>query len=152
LIPRLIQRAKSGRLWRVGDGTNLVSTAYVENVADAHLQAADALDFTSPVAGQAYFVNEPEPVRLWGWVDELLALAGLPPVRRRVSAKVAYHLGAEIESVYRLLRLRGEPPMTRFLAAQLASSHYYSIAKARRDFGYAPRVPVAEGMRRLFGG
>jgi nucleoside-diphosphate-sugar epimerase len=149
LIPRLIQRARSGRLRRVGEGRNLVSMVYVENAAAAHLQAADALAADSAVAGQAYFVNEPEPVNLWQWVDQILALVDLPPVKRRISAAAAQRVGGIMEQVYGLLRLRGEPPMTRFLAAQLSISHYYSIEKARRDFGYAPQVSFPEGMQRL---
>lgn len=149
LIPRLIRRAKSGRLRRVGEGANLVSISYVENVAAAHLQAADALAPDSAAAGQAYFINEPEPVNLWGWIDELLARAGLPPVRKAVSARTAWCVGAVLEATYRLFRLPGEPPMTRFLASQLSSSHYYHIAKAQRDFGYRPPVTVAEGLQRL---
>jgi nucleoside-diphosphate-sugar epimerase len=72
LVPRLIERAKSGRLRRIGDGRNMISMSYVENVAAAHLAAADALAVGSRVAGQAYFINEPEPVNLWGWIDQLL--------------------------------------------------------------------------------
>ncbi len=149
LIPRLIARARSGRLRRVGDGKNLVSMAYVENTATAHLQAADALAADSPVGGQAYFINEPEPVNLWEWIDQILALVDLPPVKRRISAAAARKLGGVLEGIYRLLRLPGEPPMTRFLAAQLSIDHYYSIEKARRDFGYAPQVTFQEGMQRL---
>lgn len=149
LIPRLIRRAKSGRLRRVGDGTNLISMSYVENAAAAHLQAADILTPDSPVAGQAYFINEPEPVNLWQWIDELLARAGLPPVRKAVSAKTAWRAGAVLEGIHRLFRLPGEPPMTRFLASQLSSSHYYDVSKARRDFDYRPLVSVDEGMRRI---
>ena len=149
LIPRLVQRARAGRLRRVGDGTNLISVSYVENAAAAHLQAADALALDSAVAGQAYFINEPQPVNLWQWVDELLAIAGVPPVRKRISARAAWRVGAVLEGIYATLRLPGEPPMTRFLAAQLSCSHYYSIAKAQRDFGYTPVVSFEEGMRRL---
>lgn len=149
LIPRLIRRAQSGRLRRVGGGTNRISMSYVENAAAAHLQAADALRPGSAVAGQAYFINEPEPVRLWEWVDELLGRAGLPPVGKEISARGAWRVGAACEAVYKTLRLPGEPPMTRFLALQLSSSHWYSIAKAQRDFGYRPVVSVEEGLRRL---
>jgi nucleoside-diphosphate-sugar epimerase len=149
LLPRLIRRAAAGRLRRVGDGQNLISMSYVENTADAHLKAADALAPSSPVAGQVYFINEPEPVNLWSWIDELLALAGLPRVAKRISAVAAWRIGAACEAVYTLLRLRREPPMTRFVASQLASTHYYDTSKARRDFGYQPQVSVEEGMRRL---
>lgn len=149
LIPRLIERAKSGQLRRVGKGDNLVSTAYVENVAAAHLQAADRLARGSVVAGKAYFINEPEPVNLWKWIDELLSLAGLPPVKKSVSLKMAYAAGAVLETIYSAGKLSGEPPMTRFLAQQLGGSHHYSIARAQHDFDYKPLVSVAEGMRRL---
>lgn len=149
LIPRLIARAKSRRLMRVGDGQNLISVSYVENVAAAHLQVADALAPKSRVAGQAYFINEPEPVNLWNWVEQLLAQAGLPSLQKSISAKTAWRLGAAMESIYGTLRISREPPMTRFLASQLSSSHYYDVSKARRDFGYIPAVTFEEAMHRL---
>jgi 2-alkyl-3-oxoalkanoate reductase len=150
LIPRLIHRARRGRLRRVGDGTNLVDICYVENAAAAHLAAADALAAPdSPAAGRAYYISQGEPVNCWQWIDEILALAGLPRVRKSISLKAAWRLGAACEAAYRLLRLCGEPPMTRFLAAQLARSHWYDISAARRDLGYEPKVSTAEGMRRL---
>lgn len=149
LLPRLIQRAMSGRLRRVGDGTNRISMAYVENVAAAHLQAAAALHPGSSVAGQAYFINEPEPVNLWNWIDELLGIAGLPPVKKRISARMAWTAGAILEGIYGTLRWESEPMMTRFVASQLSQSHCYSVEKAHRDFGYAPQVSVSEGMQRI---
>jgi nucleoside-diphosphate-sugar epimerase len=149
LIPRLIERARSGRLRRVGDGTNRISMSYVENAAAAHLQVADTLSPASPAAGKAYFINESEPVNLWQWINELLSLAGIAPIRKAIPAGAAYAVGAACEAVYRVLRLRSEPPMTRFLAQQLSGSHYYDIGRAQRDFGYHPIVSVEEGMRRL---
>jgi len=149
LIPRLLDRARSGRLRRVGDGTNLVDMVYVENAARGHIQAADALALDSPVAGRAYFISQGEPVNCWGWIDEIMALAGLPPVRKSISLSAAWKIGAVLEGIYALFRLKGEPPMTRFLAAQLATSHYFDITRAREDFGYEPRISTAEGMRRL---
>lgn len=149
LVPRLIARAKSGRLRLVGDGSNVISMAYVENVAAAHLQAAEALRPGSPVAGQVYFINEPQPVNCGEWMNTLLSRAGLPPVRKRISARSARRIGAACEFVYRSLRISSEPPMTRFLASQLAASHSYRIDKARRDFGYEPPVSVEEGLDRV---
>jgi nucleoside-diphosphate-sugar epimerase len=89
------------------------------------------------------------PVNLWQWVDEILAIAGLPPVRKAISLAAAYRAGAACEAIYKALFLPNEPPMTRFLALQLGGSHYYDVSKACRDFGYSPQVSVAEGMRRL---
>ncbi len=150
LIPRLIARAKSGRLRRVGDGTNLVDMIFVENAATAHLQAADALaEEDSPVAGKAYFLSQGEPVNCWEWIDEILALANLPSVGKSISYPAAWRVGAVLEKVYAGLRLSSEPPMTRFLAAQLATSHWFDITAAKQDFGYEPQISNAEGMQRL---
>ncbi len=149
LIPRLLDRARRGRLRRVGDGTNLIDTIYVDNAAAAHLQAADALLPGAPLAGRAYFLSQGEPVNCWQWIGQILALAGLPPVRRSISLAAAWRIGRVLEWLYGSLRLAGEPPMTRFLAAQLARSHYFDISRARRDFGYRPQVSTAEGLVRL---
>jgi len=149
LVPRLVSRARAGRLVRVGDGTNLIDTIYVENAAEAHLQAADALHLGSPVAGRAYFLSQDEPVNCWPWIDQLLALAGLPPVKRSISASTAWAIGAAMEAIYRMLRIETEPRLTRFLAAQLSTSHYFDLTRAKADFGYRPRVSIEEGMRRM---
>ena len=149
LLPRLVARSRSGQLRRVGDGTNLVDTVYVENAAEAHIQAAECLREGGAVAGKAYFLSQGRPENCWQWIDRLLALAGEPPVRRRVSFRTAWVAGRILETVYRWTGRQDEPRMTRFLAAQLALSHYFSIEAARRDFGYAPRVSTEEGLVRL---
>lgn len=149
LIPRLLARARAGRLRRVGDGTNRVDTVYVDNAAEAHLLAADRLAPDSPVAGNAYFISQGEPVNCWEWIDEILALVDLPPVDSSMSLSFAWWLGLGLEGVWWTLGWESEPPMTRFLAAQLGTDHWYDISAARRDFGYAPRVSHVEGMIRL---
>ncbi|PQO30534.1 NAD-dependent epimerase/dehydratase family protein [Bremerella cremea] len=151
LIPRLIQRAKTGKLRIVGDGKNLVDMVYVENAASAHIQAAGALLIApDQVGGKAYFITQGAPVRLWDWINDILALEGLPPVRKRVSANVAYYAGAMMETAYKMVgRMKEEPRMTRFLARQLATHHYFDISSARHDLQYAPKVSTEEGMRRL---
>jgi nucleoside-diphosphate-sugar epimerase len=148
LLPRLIQRAKSGRLRRVGDGLNRISMSYVENAARAHVLAHDRLDIASPCAGKPYFINEASPVSLWGWVDELLGRAGLPPVRRSIPYAAAWAAGAVLECGGWLVRRRQEPMMTRFLASQLATSHWYRTDAAQRDFGYRCEVTYDEAMGR----
>ena len=150
LVPRLLQRAKNGRLFRVGDGTNLIDIIFVENAAIGHIQAAEALtDKNSPVNGSAYFLSQGEPVNCWDWINEILAMNGLPKVKKSIPFSVAWTFGLALEGVYKYCRLQGEPVMTRFLAAQLAHTHYLNITKAKRDFGYEPVVSMAEGMKRL---
>jgi nucleoside-diphosphate-sugar epimerase len=149
LIPRVIARARAGRLRQVGDGRNLVDVTYIDNAARAHLQAADALGQGSRCAGKAYFISQGKPVELWPWLNDLLEGVGAPVVTRAVSFDNAYRVGAAFELMYRILGLTREPPMTRFLASQLAKSHYFNITAARRDFGYDPVVSTGEGVRRL---
>ncbi len=148
LFPRIIERARRGQLVQVGDGTNKVDVVYVENAADAHLLAADRLRESSPVNGQAYFISQGVPVVLWAWINLILERLGIPSVTRTMSYGMARIIGAALEMAYTVLPLRGEPRMTRFLADQLATSHYFDISKARKDLGYEPRISTEEGLAR----
>ena len=148
LVPRILEAAKSGKLMQVGDGTNLVDVTYVENGALAHIQAADKLEEGSPVCGQAYFIGDTEPVNLWNWVNELLEKNNIPKITKAVSYTKAKKIGAVMEFFYNLLKLKGEPRMTRFVAAQLAKSHYFSHKKAYDHFGFDPQISNEEGLKR----
>ena len=155
LVPRVLARARAGRLRIVGDGKNRVDMVHVENAVDAHLLAEAALSqsnligYFAPPAGRAYFITNDEPVVLWEWINGLLAALGERPVSRHVPLRVATMLGATCEVVWRGLRLGGEPPMTRFVAAELAKHHWFNIAAAKRDLGYAPRISMAQGTAEL---
>lgn len=149
LIPRLIDRGRKGQLKQVGEGQNLVDISYVDNVALAHLLAADNLSGVGTAAGRAYFVSQGEPVNLWQWIGDLFFRLDIAPVRSKVSYPAAYGIGALLEGLYRLAGWQKEPQMTRFLAQQLAKSHYFSIARARYDLGYQPLVSTEEGVERL---
>jgi nucleoside-diphosphate-sugar epimerase len=147
LAPRIIERAKG--LKRVGDGTNLVDTVYIDNAAHAHILAADRLDMNPEVSGKVYFISQGKPVPLWDMVNDILKAGGLSPVKRSISRKTARIIGAVLEFVYSALKLNGEPRMTRFLADELATSHWFDISAARKDLGYTPLVSTEEGLRRL---
>ncbi len=166
LVPRILDRARAGRLRIVGDGTNKVDMVHVENAVDAHLLAEAALTreelargsrppaptaatTARPVAGRAFFITNGEPVVLWDWINDLLRALGEPPVTKKISLGAAYAAGALCEAAWRVLPLRGEPPMTRFVAAELAKDHWFDITAARRDLGYTPRVSMAEGTAEL---
>ena len=149
LIPRLIDRARSGKLRIVGDGSNLVDNVYVENAASAHLQAADALGSGSPVCGSVYFISQGEPVNCWDWINEILERVGEKRVEKKISYRLAWGVGRIFEWIYGTFGWKEEPRMTRFLASQLATSHYYSIDRAKQDFGYEPKIGHEEGMKRL---
>lgn len=149
LVPRIIARGRAGKLRRIGKKDCLVDTVYVDNAAAAHLQAAGRLFPGSTVAGKAYFISNGEPVPLWEMVDRILAAGGMPPVKGSISPQAARLIGAVCEKVWGLLRLSGEPPMTRFVANELSTAHWFDISAAKCDLGYFPEVSIDEGLKRL---
>lgn len=148
ILPRLITRHKQGRLMRIGDGTNKVGITFIDNAAVAHLQAADTLAPGAPNAGKPYFITDLDAVSLWPWIGGFLTAVGLPPISRGVSAGFAKFVGGVMEWVWRTFHRPGEPPMTRFVAAEMATSHWYDLTAARTDFGYTPLVGPQEGLDR----
>ena len=149
LVPRIVERGRKGALRRIGSKECLVDTIYVDNAAEAHLMAADKLQIGSPVTGKAYFLSQGEPLPLWDIVNRILAAAKLPPVIRTISPGLAYGIGWTLEKIYGSLGLKSEPRMTRFLAKELSTAHWFDISAARRDFGYEPSISIDEGMERL---
>ncbi|MEM9587799.1 MAG: NAD-dependent epimerase/dehydratase family protein [Planctomycetota bacterium] len=159
LLPRVLDRAKSGRLRIVGRGSNRVDTVHVVNAAAAHLDALDHLCEAGDVAsgeaslpsaaGKAYFIAQDEPVDCWDWIGEICQIGGVPAPKRRISFAAAYAIGTMLEAVWWAGRRRDEPPMTRFVAAQLAKDHYFDISAAKRDFGYRVRVDMQQGLKEL---
>ena len=147
LVPRIIERA--GRLIRVGSGKNRVDTIYIDNAAEAHVLAADRLKENPGLSGKVYFISQNDPVPLWDLVNDILKTAGLPPVKRAIPRKTAWLMGALFEFVYKMFRIRGEPQMTRFLADELATAHWFDIRAATKDLGYAPTISIKEGLSRL---
>jgi nucleoside-diphosphate-sugar epimerase len=149
LVPRILERGRAGRLRRIGSRNCLIDSVYIDNAAQAHLLAADRLAPGSAVAGRAYFISNGEPMPVWDLVNAILKAGGVPPVTRRVPYPVAWLAGAILEGVYAACWPDAEPPMTRFVARELATSHWFDLTAARRDLGYEPRVSIAEGLRRL---
>ncbi|MEO6994110.1 MAG: hypothetical protein ABI273_10795, partial [Lacunisphaera sp.] len=171
LIPRVLTLARRGRLKIIGDGRNKVDLTHITNVVDAHLLAERALASaivpggvdpgplvgTKPTSaplptgpgGKAYFITNGQPILLWEWINELLRGAGIPEVKKHVSLGTASFAGGAMEILWGVLRLKGEPSMTRFVAKEMATDHWFDISVARRDLGYHPRVSMAAGTTEL---
>ncbi len=148
LVPRIVDRARRGKLRKVGDGKAVVDSVYIDDAARAHLLAADALEGDA-AAGKVYFITQGEPMAVGELIDRIIDSAGLEPVDATVPAKIAYGMGWLLETVYRLLRKKEEPLMTRFVAKQLSTDHYFDISAARQDLDYQPTWTIDEGMNEL---
>lgn len=149
LIPRLLARGRAGELAIIGSGTNRVDITYIDNVVHAHLLAADNLCSSGGAAGHAFFIGQEGPVSLWRWINNLFTRLEIPPVTRQVPFRAAYCIGMMLEVVHALFRPGREPKMTRFVAHQLADSHWFSHRRAQQVLGYRPLVSTEEGLARL---
>lgn len=149
LLPRILDRARRGRLRLIGEASKKIDSVYVENAAEAHVLALEKLAPGTAIAGKSYFITQGEPVPQDVMINALLKAAGFPPETRRLPLGAAKLLGAMLESIYKLLRIQTEPPLTRFVVEQLSTSHWFDIGAARSDLGYAPRVSTNEGLARL---
>lgn len=150
LVPRVLQRAQAGKLRLVGRRDKLVDTIYIDNAVYAHLLAALKLNAVTPMcAGKAYFLSNDQPILMADMLNKILACKGIKPVCRRIPAGIAYAVGTILECLYSLLRKQDEPIMTRFVARQLSTSHYFNISAAKADLGYQPLVSIEQGMEKL---
>lgn len=147
LLPGIISRAS--RLKIIGPDNDLVDTIYVDNAADAHILAAEKLSQNPDLSGNIYFISQDAPISKWTLANAFLAAAGLPPIKGHVSGNTAYAAGWLFEFIYRTLGIKRDPPMTRFAAKELATSHWFDISRAKNDLGYVPKISTREGLKRL---
>lgn len=147
LVPRILARAD--RLRIVGNGKNKVDTIYIDNAALAHILAAEKLACNPDLSGRVYFISQDEPIFLWEMVNSILAAGGKKPITRKVSFQIAWIAGALLEFFYKIFRINHEPMMTRFVAKELSTSHWFDISAVKQDLGYAPEVSTIQGLERL---
>lgn len=138
LLPRVIERHRKGQLKRVGDGKNKVDLTHIDNVCHAHLCAMERLLEKKDTGGKAYFVGQEEPILLWPWLNDLFGKLEMPALTKSISFRKAHLAGLVLEKCWSAFRLNGDPPMTRFVACQLAHDHWFSSQSAKDDLGYEP--------------
>ncbi|QXG76335.1 NAD-dependent epimerase/dehydratase family protein [Modestobacter sp. L9-4] len=146
LVGRIVERARTGRLPLIGSGAALIDTTYVDNAAGALVAALDAC---GPVHGEALVVSNGEPRPVGEVIARLCRAAGVPEPHRRVPFGLAWAAGAAVESVWSLTGRRETPPLTRFLAEQLATAHWFDQRRTREALHWTPEVTLDEGFARL---
>lgn len=146
LVQPVIDRARAGRLPLIGGGTALVDTIYVDNAVDALLAAVDVC---GPVHGEALVVSNGEPRPVGEILARVCAAAGVRGPRGRVPLPVATAAGAAVEGIWRLAHRPGVPPLTRFLAEQLGTAHWFDQRRTRKALHWSPRISLDEGFELL---
>ncbi|MFS2075548.1 NAD-dependent epimerase/dehydratase family protein [Curtobacterium sp. CT11-133] len=148
LVGRIVDRARTGRLPLLDSGAALIDTLYVDNAASAMVAALDhAADHG--VHGNAYVVTNGEPRPVGDLLAGICTASGVPAPRVHVPAGVARFAGSLVEAVWRVRPGADEPPMTRFLAEQLSTAHWFDQRRTRRDLRWTPAVSIDEGLGRL---
>ncbi|MET0933559.1 MAG: NAD-dependent epimerase/dehydratase family protein, partial [Mycetocola sp.] len=146
LVERVVERARKGRLPLLDSGAALIDTIYIDNAATA---IAAALARVDSVHGRSYVLTNGEPRPVAELLAGICAAAGVDSPRWRVPASVARTAGSLIEAVWRVKPGVDEPPMTRFLAEQLSTAHWFDQRRTRADLEWTPAVSLDEGFRRL---
>ena len=149
LVGRIVERARAGRLALVGNGAALIDTTYIENAASALVAALDACGPDAVCNGRAYVIANGEPRPIRELVLGICAAAGVHIEPREVPRRIATLAGSLVEQVWRMRGAATEPPLTRFLAEQLGTAHWFDPRPARDDLGWQPTVTIDAGLVRL---
>ena len=142
LFPRIVLALEKGRLPIIGEGETLTDITHVRDVVQACLLSLEQV----AAIGKTYLITGGEPVNLWAIIARIAERRGLTAPSRKVPVKKALRIGGVLEALWRLLRLPGEPPLTRYKASVLGYTQTYDISAARRDLGYAPQVAWEDGI------
>lgn len=148
LVGRIIERARRNRLVLVGTGCALIDTTYVDNAASALVAAVERVHDPT-VSGRAFVVTNGEPRTVRELVTRMAHAAGEPGPRAKVPLSVARAAGLAVERMWQTMARQDEPPMTSFLAEQLATAHWFDQRQTRRALEWAPQVSLDEGFTRL---
>ncbi len=149
LIPRIKQRAEKGKLKHLAFHKK-VDSAYIVDAGYAHICAWQALTKTPEICGgKAYFISQGEPWAMGDLINGILGAIGIEPVYKEISPKIAYFIGFCLEKIYTLLKREDEPIMTRFVAEQLSTAHWFDISAAKKDLNYHPQYSIASALAEL---
>jgi nucleoside-diphosphate-sugar epimerase len=148
LVGRIVDRARQGRLVMVGSGNALVDSTYIDNAISAHIAALDAIAPGSSCAGKAYVISNGEPRTVNELMSRICLAAGVEFSPKHVPAVIARSIGSVVERIWPLIR-KDEPPITRFVAEQLGTAHWFDQRPAQEDLNWKPQVSLDEGFARL---
>lgn len=146
LTERIQDRALRGRLPLVGSGAALVDSTYIDDAVSGIVAALDRIE---AVHGRAYVLTSGEPRPISELLAGIAAAVGAAAPARSIPVPLARLAGSVIEAVWRVRPGSDEPPMTRFLAEQLSTAHWFDQRRTREDLRWHPAVGVTRGLELL---
>ncbi len=141
IFPRILKKLKKGKLKIIGTGHTKTSISFVKNVAWAHFLASKA----AHIGGNAYFINDEKEVDLWGWIDECAQSIHCKLPQKKISKKLAFSIATMLELCYKIAHISSDPPFTRYTVSKVSTDYYFSISKAKKDFGYFEKYDIHKG-------
>ena len=151
LVGRIIARARAGRLFLIDQGIALIDTTVVDNAVSALIASVEHAE-DQAVHGRAFVVSNGQPRTVAELLTRMARAAGAPEPARSVPFRMAWLAGFVAERAWRHHprgEQAGDPPMTTFLAEQLATAHWFDQRETRRVLGWEPTVGLDEGFHRL---
>lgn len=146
LIPGILQRAKSGKLRKIGTKSFLIDTTFIDNLIDAEILALQSLDSNSKVCGKPFFITNNEPIEIWKFINSILQTADIKPIQKAISKNYALIATCLLEKYHNTFHLKNEPYITRFVIQELCSHHWFNISAAKTMLGYKPKTSFNDGM------
>lgn len=149
LIPKIMERAKFGKLWLPGSKDFKIDTTYIDNFIDAQLLALKKTDENPGIWGKVFFITNDEPVLIWDFLNAIIQSAGFSPSQKRVPKKLALFIAWLLENIHILFRFEKEPYVTRFLIHELCTHHWFNISAAKGMLHYRPGIDYKLGMKKI---
>jgi nucleoside-diphosphate-sugar epimerase len=144
IIPRIMNLRK--KIIIIGNGKNFVDTVYIDNAADAHILAMDALLKTPKLTGNKYFICQNEPIKIWELIKEILSWKNINLGKKFIPSQIAYIGALFFEFFYKIFHLKGEPLLTRYIVNEFSKNHWFDTTAAKNDLNFIPKISLKKGL------
>ena len=146
ILPRIAQAAKKKVLIPMGSGKNNCTPCHVDNLVESMLLASES----DNAPGKIYFINDGNKINFYKFLQDQLHASDISWAPKfKIPYKLGYFLAFILEVIFKIIRSKKPPVLTRFAVAALSGDRSYSIIRAKKDLNYSPVISYSEGIKRL---
>ena len=139
---RMAQKMKDGKGLILGKGDNALPFCYVTDVVQGFLLAA----YHENAPGNVYNITNDRPLTQLEMFNAIAdAVGGVRPTLHLPYLPIYY--GSIVAEKVVARATRTKPVVTQLGAMMFGSDNRHSVAKARRELGYEPKVDLREGIK-----